>query len=68
MSNVPQKQETTFACDIFALTSDERVHHAAASEALFADVQEIGETANGYTFRFPQESAMLPRVALSHSC
>jgi len=63
MPNVTQKQETTFACDMFALTPDERTHHAAASEALFADVQEIRESANGYTFRLPQESATLPRVA-----
>ena len=63
MSNVNQQPDTAFACDMFALTPDERVHHAAASEALFADVQEIRESANGYTFRLPQESATLPRVA-----
>lgn len=63
MSNLNQEQETTFACDMFALTPDERTHHASASEALFAEVQEIRESANGYTFRLPQESSTLPRVA-----
>ncbi len=63
MSDLNQKQDTTFACDMFALTPEERVLHGEASERLFADVQEVRETSNGYAFRLPQESATLPKIA-----
>lgn len=42
-----------FACDMRALTNDERTQHAALAHELFAAVQEQIELANGYAFRLP---------------
>jgi len=44
-----------FACDMNALTSQERTQHAALAGALFAAIQERKELANGYAFRLPPE-------------
>ncbi|MEO8610139.1 MAG: hypothetical protein ABI690_19750 [Chloroflexota bacterium] len=63
MSALTQKQETVFACDMYALTPEQRDHHGTASKALFADVQDVRETANGYAFRLPEESTTLSRIA-----
>lgn len=63
MSNLNQPQEITFACDMSALTPAQREHHGTASKELFADVQEVRETSNGYEFRLPEDSATLLRVA-----
>lgn len=63
MSDQNQQQEIVFACDISALTPDQREHHSVTSKALFAGIQEVRETSNGYTFRLPSESATLTKLA-----
>src|SRR5689334_17031748 len=62
MSDLNREQETVFACDMNALTPDQREHHGSASRELFADVSEVRETPNGYAFRLPKESSTLVRV------
>src|SRR5262245_64576118 len=44
-----------FACDMRALTKDQRAQHAELAHALFAVVQEQKELPNGYAFRLPAE-------------
>lgn len=63
MSDLNHAQETTFACDMSAMTSNQREQHSATSQKLFAAVQEVRETPNGYAFRLPQESAILSTIA-----
>lgn len=58
-----QKQPTAFACDLHALTPEQREHHERASRELFADVSEVRETSNGYAFRLPPVSTTLVRIA-----
>jgi hypothetical protein len=42
-----------FACDMRALTNEQRTQHAELAQALFAAVQERKELPNGYAFRLP---------------
>ena len=44
-----------FACDMRAMTKEERTRHAALAAELFAAVQEQKELANGYALRLPAE-------------
>ena len=44
-----------FACDLRAMTKDERTQHAALAAELFAAVQEQKELGDGYAFRLPAE-------------
>jgi hypothetical protein len=44
-----------FACDMRALTKEQRTQHAALATGLFAAVQEQKELPNGYAFRLPAE-------------
>lgn len=63
MSDLSHEQETVFACEMYALTPEQREHHGSASRELFADVSAVREATNGYAFRLPQESNTLLRVA-----
>ncbi|MEZ4666459.1 MAG: hypothetical protein R3E39_00830 [Anaerolineae bacterium] len=63
MSNQNAAQETVFACDMYALTPEQREHHGSASKELFADVSKVRETPDGYAFRLPAKSSTLVRVA-----
>jgi hypothetical protein len=63
MSDTNPIQETVFACDIHALTLEQREHHGEASKLLFADVAEVRETASGFEFRLSADSTTLVRVA-----
>ena len=44
-----------FACDMRAMTNDERTQHAALARDLFAAVQEQRDLADGYAFKLPPE-------------
>ena len=44
-----------FACDMTAMSKDERAQHAALARELFAAVQEQKELTSGYAFRLPAE-------------
>lgn len=43
------------ACDMRALTKEQRTEHARLAREMFAAVQERKELANGYAFRFAAE-------------
>jgi|SRR5215831_12262740 len=43
------------ACDLRAMTKDERAQHAALAAELFAAIQERKELADGYALRLPAE-------------
>ena len=49
------------ACDIAALTPDERERRQALADQLYAATQEMQERVDGYMFRYP--AALLPTVA-----
>jgi hypothetical protein len=44
-----------FACDMRALTKEQRAQHAELANELFAAVHEQQELPNGYAFRLPAE-------------
>jgi hypothetical protein len=44
-----------FACDLRALTTEERARHATLAGELFAAILERKELANGYALRLPPE-------------
>ena len=52
-----------FACDLTALSAEERKLHAATTEEVFAAVQEVRELSDGYALRLPGESATLLKAA-----
>jgi len=47
-----------FACNLGALTKDERTQHAKVSKKLLDSVQETKELKNGYAFRMPAGSLL----------
>jgi hypothetical protein len=47
-----------FACNLGALTKDERAQHARDSKTLLDSVQETKELKNGYAFRIPAASLL----------
>ena len=44
-----------FACDMTAMTTEQRAEHAELSRQLLASIQERHELPNGYSFRLPAE-------------
>jgi hypothetical protein len=56
-------QASPFACNMSAIPPEERGRHIAAIEAVFGAAQEIRELPDGYSFRLPNETAMLLQVA-----
>ena len=44
-----------FACDLRALTTEERAQHATLAGGLFAAILERKELSNGYALRLPPE-------------
>jgi hypothetical protein len=63
MSNSKPEQELVIACDFCAFTPEEREQHSRLAGELFAAVREVRELADGYSFRLPEDSAMLYKVA-----
>ncbi len=55
-------QESPFACNMQAIPQDERQYHIAAINAVFGEVQEVRELADGYAFRLANETALLLKV------
>lgn len=52
-----------FACDLTALTPDEREHHIAASARLFGSMLEGRELADGFALRVPDGPDTLAALA-----
>ena len=52
-----------FACNLHALSHDERVRHARSTERLHAAVLETRELESGYRFRLAEPAMDLPALA-----
>jgi len=52
-----------FACNMMALTPNQRTQHIATSTHLFGTIQEVNELANGYAFRLPEAVDTLVETA-----
>ena len=61
---------TPYACNMAALTKNERTAHQKTSQKLFASVQEQKELANGYAFRFTPDALVTAAqwVSLERKC
>ena len=59
-----------YACNMSALTKEERAAHEKVSRTLFDAVRETKELKNGYAFRLPRESlvAAAQWVDLERKC
>jgi hypothetical protein len=54
---------SVFVCNMSAIEPDQRKQHIATAREVFQAVQEIQELPNGYSFRLPNESTVLLKVA-----
>jgi hypothetical protein len=52
-------KKSVFACDMSVFEPSEREKHIETTKAVFSLTKEIKEIANGYGFRFPNESSLL---------
>jgi hypothetical protein len=55
--------QSVFACDMSALTAEEREVHLANMRALFGAVEYVGELPGGYTFTLPATPSRLREAA-----
>jgi hypothetical protein len=55
--------ERSLACDLSALTPQQREHHSIQSPLLFATVQEVSALPDGYRFRLTESPEVLAQVA-----
>jgi hypothetical protein len=54
---------TEYACDMNAMTADQRARYGALAAELFAGVRQTRELADGYAFRFDGDADTLLRLA-----
>ncbi|HZE22940.1 MAG TPA: hypothetical protein VE054_03025, partial [Blattabacteriaceae bacterium] len=63
---------TPFACDMTALTSEQRARHHELAALLQASLSGIREMSNGYDFEFPWSldiyTALAQITPLEHAC
>lgn len=57
------KSEVIIACNLTAISSEQRGQHIAIAKQVFALVEETQELPNGYAFRLPQEPDMWLKAA-----
>jgi hypothetical protein len=57
------EKESPFACDMTAIPAAQRDAHLATIDELFRAVEIIQELPNGYSFRLPNESDLVRKVA-----
>lgn len=62
MSN-SETDQTAIACDLSVFSTEEREHHFAVVESLFAAVRKARELPDGYAFRLPEDSSWLFTLA-----
>ncbi len=63
MTDAPTEMDETFACDLNALTPQERDHHVALAQTLFGSLVDARELENGYALRLPDAPDTLATVA-----
>jgi hypothetical protein len=54
---------SSFACNISAMTGEERARWSALLERLDTQKQEVLELSNGFAFRFPADSETIRAIA-----
>lgn len=52
-----------FACNMAALTPEQRERHLQTSPALFGRIEVIQELPQGYAFRLPTEQGIIQQAA-----
>ncbi|HYV11686.1 MAG TPA: hypothetical protein VE980_12355 [Pyrinomonadaceae bacterium] len=57
------KNQSPLACDMRAIPADQRPLHLAKSRELFSQIDETRELADGYEFRFADQSNLLKQLA-----
>ena len=57
------KSEVVIACDPNAIPLEKREQWVETGKYVYAAVQEVSELPDGYQFRLPTDSVMLPKVA-----
>lgn len=62
MPDPKQESNSIFACDMSALTREQRESHGVVSTALFAKVDAVRDMVNGCAFRLPPDSITLQQV------
>ncbi|MEP7285414.1 MAG: hypothetical protein ABI947_06570 [Chloroflexota bacterium] len=63
LNDTTSPNESIIACNLNAISADQRELHEVLSHSLFAAVQEIQTLPNGYAFRLPSTSAMILKAA-----
>ncbi len=63
ITNQPFTDEIPIACDLTAIPAEQREHHNATAEQIFASVLETREVPDGYAFHLPEEPGMLLKAA-----
>jgi hypothetical protein len=58
-----ERTEVPLACDLSALTDEQRERHRELSGRLRADVTEVRELGNGYAFRHSADGGVLLAIA-----
>jgi hypothetical protein len=59
----PTANESPIACDLTALSAEQRVHRQALAQRMHAAAREICELPNGYAFRFSADPVLCLAVA-----
>src|SRR5690349_8933175 len=57
------KNQSPLACDMTVIPADQRPLHLAKSRELFSQIEETRELADGYEFRFADQSNLLKQLA-----
>lgn len=57
------KQEPIFACNVSALTKEERARYSLVKKQLMADKKEVKDLPDGYSFRFAANAQAIKDVA-----
>ena len=58
-----QTEETPFACNLAALTKEQRQRHLELSKQMRAGIQEVRELPDGYALRFASDSKTILSLA-----
>ena len=56
------KNQSPLACDMSAIAAEQRSVHLAKSRELFLQIREMRELADGYEFRFEDETELLKKL------
>ena len=61
--SVKNQIQSPLACDMTAITPEQRPQHLATSRELFSQIQEVRELSNGYEFRLAEGPNLISKLA-----